>query len=218
MVVLWEGHAWQRDKPRAWLERARALPAWEKVWNPRHDALLETTAGAAFSLEKGPKDPLLFLGRRDHPATTKPTCQETQPELARMLAPKTAGTLLRFAATLPASLREELGQGRLPQAAALASILRVSGSLEWVDTPKLSLRFELSNTPDARRLGLALEDFRQAAKQHPDLLLLGLVPHLESLSLTQDGAAVEVRLALDNDEAMALLGQPGRPAPHEKQP
>ena len=221
LVVLWEGHAWQREKPRGLLDRLRALPAWQEAWNPRHDAWLEKTAGAAFSLSAQGETPLLFLGKVDDRVVVVPkgpTCQDTQPELARMLLPRNAGTLLRFAAALPPSLREELGRGKVAHAIALAAILRVSGSLDWREKPCLSLRFELSNTPAARELALALEAYRQEAKQHPDLLLLGLGPHLESLSIEAKQAVVSVTLTLANDEAMDLLDELGKQLARKKQP
>jgi hypothetical protein len=212
-VVLWEGQAWQREQPRRLLDRLRALPTWRQAWNPKHDGWLATTAGAAFALSPQGDAPLLYLGKVDDRVVTVPpgpTCQDTQPELARMLRPRNAGTLVRFAAALPPSLREELGREKVPHAIALAAILRVSGSLDWSEKPSLSLRFELSNTPAARELAVALEAYRQAAKQHPDLLLLGLGPHLESLSIEAKHAAVAVTLTLAADEAMDLLDELGK--------
>jgi hypothetical protein len=120
-----------------------------------------------------------------------PTLANSHPEWTHFGTERNA--VLRFTTHVPWSLRRTLQT--LKQGSAPASIMRVTGEFAWTHPTRITVHLELSNSHDARDLRRDLEALRSDASKNPDLLYLGLGPHLESLRITQKEARISLLLS-----------------------
>ena len=116
------------------------------------------------------------------------------PEL-RGLCERAAGDhVFWLAAVVPAPLRRVLiEQVRFPD---VASIARLSGSVDLDGSLRAVAVAELSNAADALGLAHRLSAFLNAAKRHPDMLAQGLAPYLEAVRFATNGPRVQATLEL----------------------
>jgi hypothetical protein len=65
--------------------------------------------------------------------------------------------------------------------------------------------WELSNRPDAVSLAQRLDELVKQAKRHPDMLALGLAPHLEAVRFATQGPLVKASVLIPADQTPDLL-------------
>jgi hypothetical protein len=91
--------------------------------------------------------------------------------------------------------------------ADVAAITRGWAGIAVDAAVNLDARVELSNQPDARSLANRLDGLVKQAQRHPDMLALGLAPHLESLRLSARGPGVDASLTIPADQATDVLAR-----------
>jgi hypothetical protein len=121
-----------------------------------------------------------------------------RPELLRLCTRAAIDHSLWFAAIVPAAVRRGLMQE--PRFADVASITRVSGSINLNSGALVEVVAELSNTADATLLARRLGVYLNQAKRHPEMLVRGVAPNLESVRLAAHDARVHATLDLSGEQ------------------
>jgi hypothetical protein len=128
------------------------------------------------------------------------------PELRRLCERAAGDHIFWLAAIVPAALRRSLiEQARFPD---VASVTRLSGSVDLDGGLHAKVVAELSNEADALSLAHRLGAYVNAAKRHPDMLAQGFSPYLEAVRLAVRGASVHASLTLpaaQQDDLAPLL-------------
>jgi hypothetical protein len=121
------------------------------------------------------------------------------PELRGLCERAASDHVFWLAAVVPAPLRRVLiEQGRFPD---VASIARLSGSVDLDGSLRAVAVAELSNAADALGLAHRLGAYVNAAKRHPDMLAQGLAPYLEAVRFATNGPRVQAILELPAAQA-----------------
>lgn len=115
-------------------------------------------------------------------------------EAQRLCQRAAAGHALWFAATVPMEVRRAMMQdSRFPDVASMA---RVYGNVDLQNGMMADIAAELMSSADASELLHRLTIFLNQSKRHPDLLVHGVAPILETVRLSLDDATVHARLEL----------------------
>jgi hypothetical protein len=119
-------------------------------------------------------------------------------ELLRLCARAAVEHGLWFAAVVPVTVRRALmKEPSLPEVAAIA---RGFGFIDLNSGAHVEVVAELSNTPDATELAHRLGVYLNQAKRHPEMLVRGLAPYLESVRLAADDARVHATIDLSGEQ------------------
>jgi hypothetical protein len=131
-------------------------------------------------------------------ATKLVPCAADHVELLRLCTRAAAEHSFWFAAVVPQAVRRDWTHE--PRFADVASIARVSGYIDLGSGAQAEVVAELSNTPDATELAHRLGVYLNQAKRHPEMLVLGLAPYLESVRLAAHDARVHATIDLSGEQ------------------
>jgi hypothetical protein len=121
-----------------------------------------------------------------------------RPELLRLCTRAAVEHDLWFATVVPGTVRRGLMQE--PRFSDVASIARVSGFVNLNSSAHVEVVAELSNTADATELVHRLGVYLNQAKRHPEMLVRGLAPYLESVRLAAHDARVHATIDLSGEQ------------------
>ena len=110
-----------------------------------------------------------------------------------------------LAAIVPEATRRQLLAD--PRFGVQASVMRFAGSLDLAPALEGELHADLSNAEHASAMAQRISAFLAAARKSPQALLLGAGPYLDGVSAESKGAAVLVRLRLDEARTRELAAR-----------
>lgn len=113
------------------------------------------------------------------------------------------GRAVWFAAVVPLDVRQMLLAD--PRQDRAASVTRLAGALDLGPGLRGDLVADLSNAADARGLAERLQLSIKEAKRNATVLLLGLAPYLDGISVKTEGPSLRVGVALSEPQVNDLL-------------
>jgi hypothetical protein len=125
------------------------------------------------------------------------------PELSHLVGRIDPARALWFAAVVPLDLRRALVAD--PARDSAASVTRMAAAVDLGPGLTAELVADLSNAADARALVARIQTTVREAKRNAQVLVMGLAPYLDALTVTAEGPQLRVTLTLAESQVKDLL-------------